>query len=165
MPETQICIIEYDPVYRDACTALLVELERGLIAIDADRLDILGEDYEKQMLAFELRRVAAQNGKCFLAVAEGSAVGLIMGVQREYSPEDRLDYACPKAGVITEFVVTQKFRSRAVGKTLLNRMEAYFAGIGCAYMFVDVFAYNEKGLAFYEREGYHPRMITAVKKL
>ena len=44
-------------------------------------------------------------------------------------------------------------------------MEEYFKSIGCEYILVDVFAYNEVGQSFYENNGYHPRMITEIKKI
>ena len=47
----------------------------------------------------------------------------------------------------------------------VDKIEKYFKSIECEYVFVDCFAYNEKGRLFYEKIGYHPRMITNIKKL
>ena len=47
----------------------------------------------------------------------------------------------------------------------VDKIEKYFKSIECEYVFVDCFAYNEKGRLFYEKMGYHPRMITNIKKL
>ena len=47
----------------------------------------------------------------------------------------------------------------------VDKIEKYFKSIECEYVFVDCFAYNEKGCLFYEKMGYHPRMITNIKKL
>ena len=33
------------------------------------------------------------------------------------------------------------------------------------YIFVDVFAYNQKGINFYNKQGYHPRMHIGIKKI
>ncbi len=52
-----------------------------------------------------------------------------------------------------------------MGTLLINKMEDYFKEMGCEYIFVDVFAYNKNGIKFYDKQGYHPRMHTDIKKL
>ena len=47
----------------------------------------------------------------------------------------------------------------------MNKMEEYFKSLGCEYIFVDIFAYNQKGLNFYNKQGYHPRMHIGIKKI
>ena len=47
----------------------------------------------------------------------------------------------------------------------VDKIEKYFKSIECEYVFVDCFAYNEKDRLFYEKMGYHPRLITNIKKL
>ncbi len=158
-------IIGYDPRYKEDAEELMVELETYLAAIDGDHLDMLGEGYREKMLAFVLRRMRENDGAAYLAVAGETAVGLIIGEMVRYAPEDHLDYSCPKQGIVTELVVKQEYRGRGIGQTLLRRMEEFFAAKGCEYAHVDVFAYNRAGLRFYEREGYHPRMIGTIKKL
>ena len=108
--DSHIRIIEYLPRYHMACESLLVELEKHLISMDEDHLDTLGEGYKEKMLDYELNQVAQKNGKCFIAVINNSVVGLIMGIQREYSIEDTWDYTCPKAGIITELVIAEAYR-------------------------------------------------------
>ena len=76
-----------------------------------------------------------------------------------------MDYKCPKQGIIIELIVTSKTRSKGIGKKLIKHMEEYFKSIGCEYILVDVFAYNEVGKRFYENNEYHSRMITEIKKI
>ena len=116
------------------------------------------------MALVDLDEVKNNNGKCFLAV-EDKVIGLIMGTIPEYDEYDYLDYKCPKRGVITELIVTKKIRNSGVGKELMKRLEDYFKSCGCEYVLVDVFAYNEIGINFYNKLGYHPRMYTDIKKL
>ena len=47
----------------------------------------------------------------------------------------------------------------------MNKMEEYLNSIGCLYIAVDVFAYNENAINFYEKYGYHERMISMIKKI
>ena len=47
----------------------------------------------------------------------------------------------------------------------MNKMEEYFRSLGCEYIKVDVFGYNDNGLKFYKKEGYHTRMEIMLKKI
>ena len=158
-------IIEYEEKYLEDVRDLLVELEEYIISIDKDNLDQIHEDYRELMALRDLKEVKENNGKCFLALIEDKVVGLIMGIIPEYGEYDYLDYKCPKRGVITELVVTKNIRSKGIGKELMKRIEEYFLAQGCEYVLIDVFAYNNKALDFYGKNGYHPRMIVDIKKL
>ena len=117
------------------------------------------------MALLDLEEINDNNGKCYLAVENDKAIGLIMGTIPQYDENDYLDYKCPKRGEITELIVTSKTRSKGVGQALMNKMEDYFKSIDCEYIIVDVFAYNKNGINFYEKQGYHPRMYTEIKKI
>ena len=83
----------------------------------------------------------------------------------EYEEYDYLDYICPKRWIIKELIVTAKIRNKGVGQLLINKMEEYFKSVGCEYVLVDVFAYNQKAITFYNKKNYHSRMIVEIKKL
>ena len=117
------------------------------------------------MAIIDLDEVKKNNGKCYLYVENNKAIGLIMGIITEYSDYDYLDYKCPKRGEITELIVTNKIRSKGIGQALINRMEDYFKSVGCEYIIVDVFAYNDIGKKFYTKNNYHTRMETMIKKI
>ena len=158
-------IIEYDDKYLEDVRDLLVELEEYILTIDKDELDHLHPEYRDKMALLDLQEVKDNNGKCFLAVENEKVIGLIMGTIIKFDEYDYLDYKCPKEGEITELIVTSKIRSNGVGRALMNKMEEYFKSVGCEYILVDVFAYNENGIKFYDKQGYHPRMHTAIKKI
>lgn len=158
-------IIEYEDKYLEDVRDLLVELEEYILTIDEDELDWLHPEYREKMALLDLQEVKDNNGKCYLAVENNKAIGLIMGTIPPYNEYDYLDYKCPKRGVITELIVTSKIRSKGVGKALMNEMEEYFKSVGCEYVLVDVFAYNKNGINFYNKKGYHPRMYTNIKKI
>ena len=44
-------------------------------------------------------------------------------------------------------------------------MEEYCISVECGYIIVDVFAYNDIGINFYNKNGYHSRMETMIKKI
>lgn len=158
-------IIEYEEKYIEDVRDLLVELEEYVISIDKDNLDQIHEDYRELMALRDLKEVKENNGKCFLALIEDKVVGLIMGIIPEYGEYDYLDYKCPKRGVISELVVTKNIRSKGIGKELIEKIEDYFIEQNCEYVLIDVFAYNNKALEFYDKNGYHPRMVVDIKKL
>lgn len=158
-------IIEYEEKYLEDVKDLLVELEEYILTIDEDKLDQLHPEYREKMALLDLQEVEDNNGKCFIAVENNKAIGLIMGTIIKYEDYDYLDYKCPKSGEITELIVTQKIRSTGVGQALMNKMEEYFKSVGCEYIFVDIFAYNKNGINFYNKQGYHPRMHVGVKKI
>lgn len=158
-------IIEYEEKYLEDVKDLLVELEEYILTIDEDELDQLHPEYREKMALLDLQEVEDNNGKCFIAVENNKAIGLIMGTIIKYEDYDYLDYKCPKSGEITELIVTQKIRSSGVGKALMNKLEDYFKSVGCEYIFVDIFAYNKNGINFYNKQGYHPRMHVGVKKI
>ena len=88
-----------------------------------------------------------------------------MGILRKYDEYDYLDYKCPRCGEITELVVSKEVRGKGIGKLLMTKMEEYFKSIDCEYISIDVFAYNTKGINFYEKEGYNTRGLIDIKKI
>ena len=158
-------IIEYENKYLEDVRNLLTELEEYIVSIDKDELDQVHPEYHEKMALVDLEEVKNNNGMCYLAVDNDRAIGLIMGTIPPYDEYDYLDYKCPKRGIITELIVTPKIRSKGVGQALMEKMEEYFISNDCEYVLVDVFAYNENAIKFYDKKGYHPRMYTDIKKL
>lgn len=158
-------IIEYEDKYLEDVRDLLVELEEYIISIDKDELDQIHSDYREKMAIIDLKKVAEENGKCFLAVENNHVIGLIMGTIPIYNEFDYLDYKCPKRGEIIELIVSKHARSNGIGQSLINKMENYFKQMGCEYILIDVFAYNENAIKFYEKHDYHTRMYVDIKKI
>ena len=158
-------IIKYESKYLEDVRDLLTELEEYIVSIDKDNLDRVHPDYHEKMALVDLEDVNKNNGICYLAIENKKVVGLIMGTISPYSEYDYLDYKCPRRGIITELIVTSKIRSKGVGKALIEKAENYFKENNCEYVLIDVFAYNENAINFYEKNGYHPRMYTNIKKI
>ncbi len=153
-------IIEYQDKYLEDVKDLLTELEEYIVSIDKDNLDRVHTDYRDKMALLDLK-----DNKCYLAIENNKAIGLIMGKLTKYDENDYLDYKCPKRGEITELIVTKNTRFKGIGKALINKMEEYFKSLDCEYIIVDIFVYNDNALKFYEKNDYHPRMITSIKKI
>lgn len=158
-------IIEYQDKYKEDCKDLLVELEEYIVSIDEDHLDQVGIDYREKIMDINLKELKENEGKCFLAIENDKAIGLIMGLVVKYDEEDYLDYKCPRKGRITELIVTNNTRSKGVGKELIKTMENYLKSIGCLYISIEVFAYNKNAIDFYTKGDYHSRCIDMIKKV
>ena len=158
-------IIEYEDKYLDDVKDLLVELEEYIVSIDKDNLDQVHPEYRDKMAVLDLEEVKNNNGKYYIAIENDKAVGLIMGCIFSYDEYDYLDYKCPKRGEITELIVSKNVRSKGIGNMLMNKMEEYFKSLGCEYILVYVFAYNDNAIKFYDKNGYHSRMYTNIKKI
>ena len=158
-------IIEYEDKYLEDVKDLLVELEKYILSIDKDNLDQVHPEYREKMAILDLEEVKNNNGKCYIAVENDKVVGLIMGTIIKFDEYDYLDYKCPKRGEITELVVSNNVRSKGIGNMLISKMEEYFKSLGCEYILVDVFAYNDNAIKFYDKNGYHSRMYTNIKKI
>ena len=163
--DSDIVIEEYDDKYLEDIKDLLVELEEYIVSIDKDNLDRLHSDYRDKMALIDLDLINKNNGKCYIALDNDKVVGLIMGVISKYDEYDYLDYKCPKRGEVMELVVSSKVRHNGIGQQLINAMEDYFVLQECEFILVDVFFYNDNAIKFYSKNGYHPRMITNIKKI
>ena len=158
-------IIEYNEKYLEDVKDLLVELEEYIISIDEDHLDTIHSDYRDKMAIIDLDEIENNNGKCYLAIDNTKAVGVIMGIINKYDKYDYLDYKCPKKGEITELVVSNNYRGMGIGNLLVEKMEEYFKNAGCEYVSIDVFSYNTDAINFYSKFGYHSRMNIVIRKL
>ncbi len=114
-------IIEYNDKYLEDVKDLLVELEKYIISIDKDNLDQLHSEYREKMAVLDLEEVKNNSGKCYLAVENNRAIGLIMGCIFPYREYDYLDYKCPKRGEITELIISKNARSKGIGSMLIKK--------------------------------------------
>ena len=156
---------EYTPNDKKQVQDLLVELQKFIVKIDKYKLNILGKDYREKYFENFYNETYQNEGKIFVAEIDDKIVGLINGFVCQYDELDKVVYKCPRKGVIAELVVGEKARKFGVGKALVLASENYLKSIGCEYVQLDVFAYNENAENFYEHLNYEPRMKTLFKKL
>ena len=160
-----INIIKYEDKYLEDIKDLLVELEEYIISIDRDNLDQLHPEYRDKMTILDLEEINNSDGICYLALKDEKVVGLIMGCIVKYDEYDYLDYKCPKMGEVTELVVSKNVRKSGIGQLLIDKIEQYFKNKNCEYIKIDVFSYNKNAINFYEKNNYHNRMETKIKKI
>ena len=160
-----INIVEMQEKHHEQVKNLLVDLQKYVIEIDKYGLNILSEEYREKYFDYLLNDCKNMNGKIYVYENDGCAVGMIAGYVETYSPRDQLVYSCPKKGIVAELIVDKNFRKDGIGAMLLEKIEKYFKLIGCEYVQIDVFAYNQNAKNFYYKHGYEDRMIMVFKKL
>ena len=158
-------IIEFSKIYSEDVKNLLVELQEYVVTIDKYHLNIVSPSYRETYFKRTIRLINKNNGKIYLAIENNKAIGMIAGYIKKYDKFDRIDYTCPKKGVVEELIVTSSTRANGVGKQLLIKMQEYFKNNNCEFCQIDVFSYNEQGKNFYKKHGFENRMETMFKRL
>lgn len=157
-------IIEYDGKYDKDIINLFIELQRHIVDLDREGYNILTDNYGHLYLKKTLEEVKKYNGKILLYKIDQDILGLVVGLINN-DVEDSYDFKAPRRGRITELIVSEKKRSKGIGKKLLKAMEGYLISQECSDVLLGVFAYNDRALKFYEKNGYHVRMLEMTKKI
>lgn len=157
-------IIEYDGKYDKDIINLFIELQRHIVDLDREGYNILTDNYGHLYLKKNLEEVKKYNGKILLYKIDQDILGLVVGLINN-DVEDSYDFKAPRRGRITELIVSEKKRSKGIGKKLLKAMEGYLISQECSDVLLGVFAYNDRALKFYEENGYHVRMLEMTKKI
>ena len=155
-------VIEYDSKYDEQIKDLLVQLQQYIADIDKEGYNIVGDEYREKYFAKTIEDVKKCNGKILLFKENGKIVGLIVGLINNDEAE-KFDFKAPKRGRITELIVDSEYRGKQIGKQLLDAMKEYLKSIECKKILIAVFGYNESAIKFYEKNGYHIRMIDMIE--
>ena len=155
-------IIEYAEKYKDEVKDLLVELQEYIVSIDKEKYNIITKEYRDNYFNKTMDEIYKYEGKMYLYKDNDKIIGFIVGLINNLE-ESTYDFKCPKRGRITELVVSKHYRKSGVGSILLHSMEDYLKSVGCKDILLGVFAYNENAIKFYEKNGYHIRMLDITK--
>lgn len=156
-------IIEYNEKYKEEVKDLLVELQEYIVSIDKEKYNIITKEYRDNYFNKTMDEIYKYEGKMYLYKDNDKIIGFIVGLINNLE-ESTYDFKCPKRGRITELVVSKHYRKSGVGSILLHSMEDYLKSVGCKDILLGVFAYNENAIKFYEKNGYHIRMLDMTKK-
>lgn len=155
-------VIEYDKKYDEDIKDLLVELQNYIVDMDKEKYNIISDEYREKYFEKTIEEVEKNNGKILLYLENNKVVGLIAGI---INNEETLEYdfKAPKRGRITELIVSKNIRSKGIGTILLEEMTKYLKDNSCKDILIEVFGYNENAIKFYEKNGYHARLIDMIK--
>lgn len=157
-------IIKYKNKYANDVKDLLYELQIHICSIDKEGYNIMDDEYREKYFSKTMDEVKSYEGKIFLAIDNDEVIGLIVGLINNEDMEE-YDFKAPKRGRVSELVVKEECRSLGIGDKLLKHLEEYFKSVGCKDVLIEVFSYNYRALSFYEREGYHNRVVDMTKTL
>lgn len=94
-------------------------------------------------------KIVGKNGICFVAEVNNKIIGYATAVEKEVP-----SYRLVKVAELENLVVNKEMRSKGIGKKLVNKFIKWAKENGADKVAVDVFSLNEKGVAFYKREGF-----------
>ncbi len=157
-------VIEYSSQYDEEIKDLFVELQEYIASIDKEKYNIITEEYREKYFKKTIEEIKKYNGKMLLYSENQKIVGLIVGLINNEAAFE-YDFKAPKRGRITELIVSKNCRGKGYGQILLNSMEKYLLNHECQDILLGVFGYNENAIKFYEKNGYHPRLIDMTKKI
>lgn len=157
-------IIEYNTIYDEDIKNLLVELQEHIANIDKLGYNILTPKYREDYFKETMDEVNKYQGKIYLYQENNKIIGLIIGLINNEEEQDS-GFKVPKRGRISELIVSKNIRGKGIGTKLLNKMTEYLKHQNCQDILIGVFGYNEEAIKFYERNGYHTRMIEMTKKV
>lgn len=158
-------IEEFNTTLESQVKDLLVELQNYVIKLDKQSLNIITTEYRDLYFNETYKQCYNNQGKIFLATENNKVLGMVCGYVETYNKVDKCVYACPKKGIISELIVSEKSRDLGLGDMLVKTIENYFKVINCEYCQLDVFAYNDNAIKFYTKHNYTNRMITMFKSL
>jgi len=156
-------VIEYNEKYDEPIKDLLEELQQYLSDIDKEGYNIVGKGYREKYFEKTMEDVKKCNGKILLYEENKKIVGLVVGIVNNDEVIE-FDFKAPKRGRITELIVAKEYRGKHIGKKLLDSMIDYLKSIGCQKIMIEVFGYNKNAINFYEKNGYHIRMIDMIEE-
>jgi ribosomal protein S18 acetylase RimI-like enzyme len=97
--------------------------------------------------------------QAFVATVANQACGII-----SFYPDKDYFTDHPRA-YVDNLAVAQESEGKGVGRALLDYVERWARDHGYREVVLDVFAGNQRAIAFYERQGYRPDHIRMVKPL
>lgn len=155
-------IIDYSELYKEDVKNLLLELQEHIHSVDPEGYNIVGVNYREMSFLDTMEDVKKYNGKIMLYVENDEVLGMVIGLINN-DTEETYNFRTPKRGRISELVVKKDVRSKGIGSMLLKSMEDYLHSVGCESILIGVFAYNNEAVKFYEKNGYHNRMLDMIK--
>ena len=155
-------IIDYSELYKEDVKNLLLELQEHIHSVDPEGYNIVGPDYRELSFVDTMEDVNKYNGKIMLYLENDEVLGMVIGLINN-DTEETYNFRAPKRGRISELVVKKDVRSKGIGSMLLKSMEDYLHSVGCESILIGVFAYNNEAVKFYEKNGYHNRMLDMIK--
>ncbi len=158
-----IMIRNYEEKDKETLVSFMDKLQDYIISIDPLHRLRRGKDYGGAYTARLLSRIKLEKGIIFFAEENKLPIGVIVGIIEKQKKEDLLGCIPTKTGRIQELFVEQQYRSKGVGKLLMETLEDYFKKKKCTIIKVEIFAPNNKAHQFYGHYGFENRIVDMIK--
>jgi ribosomal protein S18 acetylase RimI-like enzyme len=112
-----------------------------------------------------IRDTKTKQGIIYVAEINEDIVGFIGGYIEKQTEDELMESKKAVLGVISEFFVIEKYRSKGVGQALIKEVEMFFKESGCTLIRLGVFAPNKLARDFYTKQGYQDWNINMTKEL
>lgn len=103
--------------------------------------------------------VSGKDYTCFIAADAHKPVGYVILTQKKYSYRKSKYIEIDNIGVIPEY------RSKGIGKLLIDKTKEYAKSQHADRLFVSSYWLNKQGIKFYENNGFSPISIELEQKL
>ena len=100
-------------------------------------------------------KIKEETGVCFVAEMDNKIVGYFVAGRKDVA-----SYRYVKVAELENIFVLEGYRSKGVGKKLMEAFKNWAKDLRVDKIAVSAFALNEKGIAFYKREGFLPQDLT-----
>ncbi len=121
------------------------------------------EEYGKSYTSNLVKEIRKNKGMIYLAEENGKILGCIAGTIKKQTKEQRYECVYSKVGTILELVIYPEFRSKGIGKVLMNKIEDYFKKEECTTITLEVMQGNKDAYEFYKRLEYQERSKGMIK--
>lgn len=139
----------------------LIELQDFERRIDSRMLP--GADIADAYIADMFKRCAQGGGRVLIAEVDGEVAGyatILPKVKSDQLEDGNLEY-----GLISDLIVSEKYRGLGLGKRLLQAAESYAQACKVKYLRIGVLSGNSFAHEFYESAGFSPLFAELEKKL
>jgi len=155
------------PVIRECQSEDLPQVETCFVELQdfLHRLEpnVLEGKAAKQYFEFMLAYCAKTAGKVFVAEVDRQVVGFVC-VWGKVSSEE-LDEVPSEYAFISDLVVLSQYRGQGLGRSLLERAEAYACSLGVTKIQLQVLPTNTGALQLYSSEGFRTYHMLLTKDL
>jgi GNAT superfamily N-acetyltransferase len=140
------------------CLIELQDFERGI-----DPRMLPGSDIADAYLAGMFKRCEQGGGRVLIAEVDGEVAGYATILPKVKS--DQLEDGDLEYGLISDLIVTGKYRGLGLGKRLLQAAETYARTCKVKYLRIGVLSENSLAHHFYASRGFSPLFVELEKKL
>lgn len=104
-----------------------------------------------------------ENSEIFISCENDKIIGFSVVQEQKTDPYNMIEYH--KFGYIFDIIVSSNYKSKGIGKELINECKSWCKERNLEYIQLSVLNGNESAIKFYESQNFEKQMITMYSKL